>query len=79
MEVTDTARQCPAIERILTGVWGPELKPEQSLSFCYGAVEGIYNNCIQLSFKRQITEEQMEDIPDLLAHLLQSAEELEKV
>ncbi|MDF9843581.1 MULTISPECIES: hypothetical protein [unclassified Paenibacillus] len=79
MEVTDPPIQCPAVERILTGIWGPELKPEQSLSFRYGGEEQIYNNCIQLTFKRQITEEQMEDIPNLLAHLLQSAEELENV
>lgn len=79
MEVTDPPLQCPAVERILTGIWGPELKPEQSLSFRYGGEEQIYNNCIQLTFKRQITEEQMEDIPNLLAHLLQSAEELENV
>ncbi|MNE65512.1 hypothetical protein D3C80_1609950 [compost metagenome] len=79
MEVTDPPLQCPAVERILTGIWGPELKPEQSLSFRYGGEEQIYNNCIQLTFKRQITEEQMEDIPNLLTHLLQSAEELENV
>ncbi|AIQ51160.1 hypothetical protein [Paenibacillus sp. FSL R7-0331] len=79
MEVTDTALECPAIERVLTGIWGPELKPEQSLSFRYGQEEQTYNNCIQLTFKRQITEEQMEDIPSLLTHLLQSAEELESI
>ncbi|AIQ45547.1 hypothetical protein R70723_06285 [Paenibacillus sp. FSL R7-0273] len=79
MEITDTALQCPAIERILTGIWGPELKPEQILSFRYGEEELLYSNCIQLTFKRQITEEQMEDIPSLLNHLLQSAEELESI
>lgn len=79
MEVTEPPIQCPEVERILTGIWGPELKPDQSLSFRYGGEEQIYNNCIQLTFKRQITEEQMEDIPNLLTHLLQSAEELENV
>lgn len=79
MEVDDVSLQCPAIARILSGIWGPELKPEQSLSFRYGAEGDTYYNCIQLAFNRQITEEQMEDIPDLLKYLLQSAEELERV
>ncbi|WP_054939325.1 hypothetical protein [Paenibacillus ihuae] len=79
MEIEDVPLQCPAIERILSGIWGPDLKPEQSLSFRYGAEGDTYHNCIQLTFNRQITEAQMEDIPDLLKHLLQSAEELEGV
>ncbi|MNC84312.1 hypothetical protein D3C75_1388060 [compost metagenome] len=51
----------------------------QTLSFSYGAEGSTYHNCVQLEFNRQITEAQMEDIPDLLKFLLQSAEELERV
>lgn len=77
MEIEDIPTECPAIESVLKSIWGPEFQPVQSLSFIYGQESGTYNNCIELQFKRQITEEQMEDIPNLLKHLLQSAEELE--
>lgn len=79
MEIEDVDVQCPAVEDTLTTIWGPDFKPVQSLSYCYGQEEGIYNNCIELQFKRHITEEQMEDLPDLLQFLLQSAGELEKL
>uniref|UniRef100_UPI00403FB5D9 hypothetical protein n=1 Tax=Paenibacillus sp. FSL H8-0332 TaxID=2954742 RepID=UPI00403FB5D9 len=79
MEIEDVNEQCPAIEEILTRIWGPEFQPVQSLSFRYGQTDDTYNNCVELQFKRQITEEQMEDLPNLLKFLLQSAEELEEV
>jgi hypothetical protein len=77
MEIEDIPAECQAIESILKAIWGPEFQPVQSLSFIYGQEGETYNNCIELRFKRQITEEQMEDIPNLLNHLLQSVEELE--
>lgn len=77
MEVEDIPNECQAIDSILKAIWGPDFQPVQSLSFIYGQESETYNNCIELQFKRQLTEEQMEDIPNLLSHLLQSAEELE--
>lgn len=77
MEIEDVSSECQAIESILIAIWGPEFQPVQSLSFIYGQEEESYNNCIELRFNRQITEDQMEDIPNLLNHMLQSVEELE--
>ncbi|MNY68033.1 hypothetical protein D3C86_2057300 [compost metagenome] len=71
--------QCPAAQRILTSIWGPDFLPVQSLSYQYGQEGDTYNNCIELKFNRQITEAQMEDIPNLLKFLVQSAEELEDI
>lgn len=79
MEIDDVNEQCPEVEKILTTIWGPDFQPVQSLSFCYGQEGDTYNSCTELQFKRQITEDQMEDIPNLLKFLLQSAEELEEV
>ncbi|GGH36940.1 hypothetical protein [Paenibacillus segetis] len=78
-QVENVAIQCQAIKSILHAIWGSDLRPLQALSFIYGEESEVYNNCIELQFKRQITEEQMEDIPELLKHVLQSAEELESV
>lgn len=77
MEIEEVQAECQAIESILKAIWGPDFQPIQSLSFVYGQEGETYNNCIELRFKRQITEEQMEDIPNLLSHLLQTTEELE--
>lgn len=78
-EVDEPAAQCPAIERILSSIWGPELTPVQTLSFRFGNTGTSYSNIIALPFNRQINEEQMDDLPDLLKFLLRSAEELEQV
>ncbi|WNS40955.1 hypothetical protein [Paenibacillus sp. MMS20-IR301] len=79
MEIEDVNEQCPAIEKLLISIWGPDFQPVQSLSFRYGQGNDTYNCCIELQFKRQITEDQMEDLPNLLQFLLQSAGELEEV
>lgn len=79
MEIHNVDVQCPAVEEILTTIWGPELRPVQSLRFRYGEDSSIYNNCVELQFRRQLTEDQMEDLPELLNYLLQSTEELEKL
>ena len=79
MEINDVDVQCPAVEEILNKIWGPELRPVQSLSFRYGEDEPVYQNCVELQFRRLLTEDQMEDIPGLLNYLLQSTEELEKL
>ncbi|NUU59286.1 hypothetical protein [Paenibacillus agri] len=76
MQISDASKECPVIASALNTIWGPDLQPVQSLSFIYGQEEDSYHNCIELQFKRQITEEQMEDIPELLKHVLQSAESL---
>ncbi len=79
MEIQNVNGQCAAAQQILNSVWGPDFQPVQSLSYRYGQEGDTYNNCIELKFNRQITEEQMEDIPNLLKFLLQSAEELEDI
>lgn len=79
MEINDVKVQCPAVEEILTKIWGTELRPVQSLRFRYGEDNPNYNNCVELQFRRQLTEDQMEDLPELLNYLLQSTEELEQL
>ncbi|CQR53809.1 hypothetical protein [Paenibacillus riograndensis] len=79
MEIRNVNVQCAAAQRILSSIWGPDVQPVQSLTYRYGQEDGTCNNCIELKFNRQITEEQMEDIPHLLEFLVQSAEELEDI
>ncbi|UQZ35312.1 hypothetical protein C2I18_18355 [Paenibacillus sp. PK3_47] len=79
LDITEPSEQCKAVKNVLSAIWGSDLTPVQTLSFIYGAEDSVYSNIIELQFNRQINEEQMEDLPDLLKFLLQSAEELEKI
>lgn len=79
MPMKDISEQCKQIEVILQQIWSSELPATQTLSFVYSQ-EGIrYRNTIELKFKRRISEDQMEDIPNLVEHILQSLTELNKL
>ncbi|SDY02209.1 hypothetical protein [Paenibacillus sp. CF384] len=77
MPVQDMDAECKAIERKLIELWQPELPPTQTLSFTYGEQTVSYFNEIELHFNRKINEEQMEDLPDLIDHVMQTLEALD--
>ncbi|GKU79935.1 hypothetical protein [Paenibacillus sp. L3-i20] len=79
MKITDEVKQCEAIERSLMTIWQPEQKPVQTLSRIFGSSEAVYNNVIELHFDRRINEEQMEDIPELIEHMLETLAALREV
>jgi hypothetical protein len=79
MGIREVEAQCRRIEDILMRIWKPDLRPVQTLSFIYGEKSSTYQNKIELRFSRQINEEQMEDIPELLEHILLTLTELHKV
>ncbi|WDM23605.1 hypothetical protein [Paenibacillus polymyxa] len=79
MEIREIESQCSRIENILTEIWKPDLRPVQTLSQIYGEKTPTYQNRIELRFSRQINEDQMEDIPELLEHILLTLMELNKV
>jgi hypothetical protein len=79
MDIGNGAEQCEDIYNTLFAIWGPDIQQVQTLSFVYNQEREVYHNTIELVFKRQINEDQMEDIPELLRHMLQSAQELETV
>ncbi|WP_328802287.1 hypothetical protein T3H97_08705 [Paenibacillus sp. LX16] len=79
MEIHEVESQCSRIENILTEIWKPDLRPVQTLSQIYGEKMSTYQNRIELRFSRQINEDQMEDIPELLEHILLTLMELNKV
>ncbi|REE56266.1 hypothetical protein A8990_1663 [Paenibacillus taihuensis] len=80
MPVQDANETCKAIEEKLETIWQPEMPPTQTLSFGYGEQQPItYHNEIELHFNRKINEDQMEDLPELIDHMLQTLEELDKL
>ncbi|MFC4103317.1 hypothetical protein [Paenibacillus xanthanilyticus] len=76
----DTADDaCARIHRILADIWSPELPPRQTLQFQYQDEQSapVFAHTAELTFNRKIDEEQMEDIPDLLEHVLRTLAELD--
>ncbi|WP_141506196.1 hypothetical protein [Paenibacillus luteus] len=76
MQVRNIDEQCREVEQIMKRIWEPELAPTQTISYLFGADELIFSNVIELNFNRKISEEQMDDIPDLVKHMLQTLKKL---
>ncbi|WP_139992471.1 hypothetical protein [Paenibacillus paridis] len=76
MQVRNMDEQCREVEQIMQRIWEPELAPTQTISYLFGAEVPIYTNVIELNFNRKISEEQMDDIRDLVKHMLQTLKKL---
>ncbi|HEX5564239.1 MAG TPA: hypothetical protein VFX34_04705 [Sporosarcina sp.] len=68
--VQEAATQCPQIEEVLSDIWENEVLVIQTLSFMYGDDEFGYLNNIEVKFRTQINEENMQEIPDFLHSVL---------
>ncbi|MCM3538396.1 hypothetical protein [Priestia endophytica] len=67
--------QCSKIEKGLGDIWTQQNPPKQTLQYQYGREKTIHNT-IEINFNRKINENQMEDIPNLIEHMLHSLEML---
>lgn len=69
---------CVRIGGILAGIWEPDQPPIQTLQYLFNETQpaSVYAHTAELPFHRKIDEEQMEDIPDLLEHMLRTLEAL---
>ena len=79
MQVHRVADQCKQVEDIIQQIWEPEIAPTQTLSHLFGAETTSYANVIELGFHRKINEEQMEDIPELTQHVIQTLAKLTEI
>ncbi|MBM7568344.1 hypothetical protein [Paenibacillus sacheonensis] len=78
MPVDEVESACAYVEQQLTELWQTDMPPTQMISYLYG--EGAvpsYQNEIEVHFNRKINEEQMEDLPGLIEHMVQTLETLE--
>ncbi|MFP7493136.1 hypothetical protein SFC66_05040 [Terribacillus saccharophilus] len=76
MTVESPDTECPVIESILTKIWTPPTRPEQTLQYVYDKQQKHYQNTVEVRFDRKINEDQMEDLPNLIDHILDSLEAL---
>ncbi|WP_342748939.1 hypothetical protein [Terribacillus aidingensis] len=76
MTVEDPQAECPVIESILNQIWTPPSRPKQTLQYEYNKQQAHYQNTAEVHFDRKINENQMEDLPSLIDHILDSLEAL---
>lgn len=76
MTVEEPEMECPVIESILTQIWTPPSRPEQTLQYTYDKQQTHYQNTAEVRFDRKVNENQMEDLPNLIDHILDSLEAL---
>lgn len=74
--VNDVEDDCARIERVIRDIWGDELPLKQTLSRVYGELPVVWAAAAELRFNRRINEDQMGDLPELIAHMLATLERL---
>lgn len=72
MQIENVERQCGQIDHILQQIWKSPTTPTQTLSYVYGEESTVYMNTIEVRFQRKINEDQMEDIPEVVDHVIQT-------
>lgn len=79
MQIMNVETQCRQIDDILRYIWKSSITPTQTLSYVYGVEDSNYMNTIEVRFERKITEDQIEDIPELVDHMIQTLTSLSVV
>lgn len=77
--VEDIEDECELIEDIVENIWKPDHRPVQTLRFVYGTDHEGYMNTVEVPFNHKINEDQMEQIPDFIDHVLQTLNELNEI
>ncbi|OLS36335.1 hypothetical protein BTR22_12600 [Alkalihalophilus pseudofirmus] len=75
--VKDPDIKCMMINELLKDIWQPELAISQKVACHYPCEEGqAYENTVTILFPRKINEDQMEQLPEFIEHILISLERL---
>lgn len=75
-------QSCERISQLLRGIWGSEVELELTVIGTYDPVMGVIasNQIIaDVRFDRKIGEAQIEDIPELVSHMLRTLYRLETI
>ncbi|WP_314728294.1 hypothetical protein [Bacillus sp. Marseille-Q3570] len=74
-QVEDVEAECSQIEAGMQTIWS-QRPLTQTISFVYGPDQPVFMNTIEVGFNRKINEDQIEDIPALVDHILETLEQL---
>ncbi|MFD2612250.1 hypothetical protein [Paenibacillus gansuensis] len=69
---------CAEAERLIRGIWGEEYKLTQQVKYSFGERQALYHIQAELHFHRLFTESLIEDIPELLSHVMLTLQQLDK-
>ena len=78
-DVMDVPSECKNIELALKQIWEGDITITQHVSFEYGYLEQNYVNTTLLSFQQKINEDNMSEIEDFLASVIESLELLHDI
>lgn len=73
MSIDDTCRRT---DSVLKEIWGERFAIRQTISYAYDSQPIVWRNRTMLDFGRKFNEDVIEDIPDLLEHVLRSIQRL---
>lgn len=76
IEADKAQESCAQIGRLVADIWGEDVQVEQRLSYLYGQSDGRLANEIRVHFDRKITEELIDDLPELVEHMLKTVRAL---
>lgn len=79
MPIDNVETQCVQIDQVLLEIWKSPTTPTQTLSYVYGQDLTGYMNTIEVRFERKINEDQMEDIPEVVDHVIQTLLHLKNI
>lgn len=71
-QIENIDMQCKQIEQALNKIWGNDVLLTQTLSYTYGGETSSCMNQIEVRFTHQINEEHMDDIEELIDHVLET-------
>lgn len=72
-------QDCSTIRDTLQQIWGQRFTIKQSLTFDYGTPAPVFHNRITVDFGRKFGEEVIQDIANLLDHMVLSLIELHRL
>ncbi len=73
----NTLDACPAIEQVLTTIWGNTREIQQEISYQYGS-ENRYTNNSKIIFHRLIHEDNIDDLLEMIDYIIDSIHQLQK-
>lgn len=70
--VMNPTLQCQAIEQAMTTIWEQDIQMIQTLSSTFGSSSSSMQNTIDVIFHPRLNEENMEELPLFLMHVLET-------
>lgn len=68
--IQDPVTDCPRIEQLTTEIWGSHVVQTQRITTVYGQTDALPLNEISVNFLRRFGEEVIQDLPQMLEHML---------